>query len=365
MEDLNLNQDYSESLYEDYVKQNYSDAVAYFSQFVTPASWSAEKQAEHSLSISGSKIGAIAGKCMFRNALDVFLEMKRRKEPFCGNYKTRRGQALEHEIALEASELLNGKLGGGMSLTYPNFKGFTCQIDETIENHLSAFICECKNIENPVKNAWGEGSLIDAGGNIVKEDSQIPADYRAQVMWQMAILKANFKDKAPDFAVLSALIHYEPQPRIYVIHYDENEANELLEIAQKFLFENVIADKEPEVNLSAFDELQKKSKAVVDDVLDLAGTDKEKELFSNAMKYGSLGAQINELKAEQDEIKKQILAVIDNHEGVKAYGTLIATYKQSKDKIKFDEKLFASENPELYSKYTSIVKGSRIFSNKI
>jgi hypothetical protein len=47
------------------------------------------------------------------------------------------------------------------------------------------------------------------------------------------------------------------------------------------------------------------------------------------------------------------------------YGNLIATYKTTKDKIKFNEKLFAEKHPDLYEQFSEKVSGSRVFSNKL
>ena len=171
-----------------YIGKQLPIATAFFKQYETETSWSAEKQAMHSVTISGSKIGAIVGDCKYRTPLDVFLDMTLQKAPFGGNYKTRRGQAMEHEIAFEAAEVLHGKLGGGLTLSHPEKPYFTCQIDETIKTStLGAFPCECKWIGFPTAD-WGKGSNIDAAGNIITEDSQIPRDYYDQVMWQLGLM---------------------------------------------------------------------------------------------------------------------------------------------------------------------------------
>lgn len=355
-------------IYQNYVNSQYSPALLFFKNFETETSWTAEKSAKHSLVISGSKIGAIAGDSRWHTPLDVFLNMTLQKEPFAGNSRTRRGQALEHEIAYEASELLQGKLGGGMDLVHPDFQGFTCQIDETLKTPLlGVVLVECKWIQNPT-NQWGKGSLIDAGGNIVTEDSQIPDDYYDQVQWQLGICNAVYKEQAPKMAILSAVIKNEIVPRLYVIHFDEEKFNSLLEIAEDFLFNHIIPKVAPEPSERELQELQakanKKAKTESGDFLSLEG-DQEKSLFEASVKYSELNAQINELKKEQDEVKQNIISLIGEHEGIMAYGSVVATYKTGKDKIKFNEKLFAAQHPELYEQYCETVAGSRIFSNKL
>lgn len=354
--------------YRDYCFHQYSKAFQFFSPYVTSVSWSADKMAKHSLTVSGSKIGAIVGHCKYRTPLDVFLDMTLQRAPFAGNYKTRRGQAMEHEIAYEASEILHGTLGGGMELVHPDFNGFTCQIDETMKSEvLGVIICECKWISY-ASDEWGKGSNIDAGGNIIEEDSQIPQDYHDQVMWQLGIINAVYTDKAPKMAILSAVIKNEPQPRIYVIHYDENAFYELMAKAETFLFDNVIANQAPEMSesdIKALEDAQKKQKTVEGDYLSLEGT-QEKELLELANKYKETAFQISELTALKDLLKEKMVAIIGTHEGVTSHdGTLIATYKSTKSKVKFNEKLFAQDNPSLYQQYSEIVDGSRIFSNKL
>lgn len=358
-----------QKIYSDFVEKRYPKALAYFSKYVTENSWSAEKQAKHSLTISGSKIGAIAGDSRWHTALDVYLNMNLEKAPFGGNAKTRRGQALEHEIAYEASEVLHGTLGGGMELVHPDFKGFTCQIDETMKSDvLGVVLVECKWISFPT-NEWGKGSNIDAGGNIIEEDSQIPRDYFDQVQWQLGIATAVYKEKAPSMAILTAIIKNEPVPRIYTIHFDEKLFNELLLKAEAFLFENLIAGVAPEMSESEMQQLEKannkKKKTVEGDFLDLNGNKAEKELFETAIKYSEINSQIKELQKQLDEVKQKLINEIGEHEGVMAYGTLIATYKTSKDRIKFNEKLFAEKHPDLYEQFCETVAGSRVFSNKL
>lgn len=355
--------------YSNYIQTQYPIALNYFKQFVTAKSWSAEKMAKHSLVISGSKIGAICNDSKWHTPLDVYMNMSLKKEPFGGNYKTRRGQALESEIAFEASELLQGHLGGGMELVHPDFAGFTCQIDETLQTPvLGVVIVECKWISYPT-NEWGKGSNIDAGGNIIAEDSAIPQDYKDQVMWQLGIINACYADRAPKIAILSAVIKNEPAPRIYVIHYDEERFNFLMQKAEDFLFNNVIAGVAPEMTELELEEFQEKTnknhQTIAGDYLNLQGDSQEQQLFEQSVRYSALNAQIAELKKEQDEIKQQIIASIGEHEGLIAYGNVIATYKSTKDKVKFNEKLFAEQHRELYEQYCETVKGSRIFSNKI
>lgn len=352
-----------------YIGKQLPIATAFFKQYETETSWSAEKQAMHSVTISGSKIGAIVGDCKYRTPLDVFLDMTLQKAPFGGNYKTRRGQAMEHEIAFEAAEVLHGKLGGGLNLSHPEKPYFTCQIDETIKTStLGAFPCECKWIGFPTSD-WGKGSNIDAAGNIITGDSQIPRDYYDQVMWQLGLMKACYGDKAPAFAILAAIIKNEPQPRIYIIHFDEELFNSLCEKAEAFLFENIIAGVAPEMTEEEVKKLEqadnKKKKTVEGDFINLDGDKSEKEIFEASLKYSQINAQINELKKELEEVKTQLIASIGEHEGVMCYGNLIATYKTTKDKVKFNEKLFAEKHPDLYEQFSEKVQGSRVFSNKL
>jgi len=360
--------DYQTEQYKKYCSTQYIKAFNYFQKYITPTSWTAEKMARHSLTVSGSKIGAIAGHCRYRTPLDVFLDMTLNKAPFGGNYKTRRGQAMEHEVAYEASELLHAQLGGGMELVHPDFNGFTCQIDETMKTPIyGAILCECKWITYPT-DEWGKGSNIDASGTIIEEDSQIPQDYFDQVMWQLGIATAVYKENAPKFAILSAVIKNESVPRIYVIHLDNDYFNDLMSKAETFLFDNVIANKAPEMSEQDIKELektQKKQQTVEGDFLALDEL-KEKELLETAVKYKEIAFQIAELTTLKDALKEKMINVIGDHEGVISHeGALIATYKTAKAKTKFNEKQFASEHPDLYQQYSEVVEGSRIFSNKL
>lgn len=86
------------------------------------------------------------------------------------------------------------------------------------------------------------------------------------------------------------------------------------------------------------------------------------------------------LKGTNDEIKRLTTLKTDMEESIKfalkdaetlvlpasegCEGKTLATWRAAKNTQKFDEKLFASENPELYSKYMMTTTGSRRFSLK-
>jgi putative phage-type endonuclease len=65
------------------------------------------------------------------------------------------------------------------------------------------------------------------------------------------------------------------------------------------------------------------------------------------------------LEDEKEKLEEQVRLAFLDAEILTYQGAPIATYKQSKDYLKFNQKQFEVENPELAQRYYSIVPGSR------
>lgn len=77
---------------------------------------------------------------------------------------------------------------------------------------------------------------------------------------------------------------------------------------------------------------------------------------------------MKKLEESKKEDEEQIKLAIGDAEGLCAPGeaesakpTMLATWKASKDSLKFNEKKFAAEHPELYEQYREVKPGARLF----
>lgn len=91
------------------------------------------------------------------------------------------------------------------------------------------------------------------------------------------------------------------------------------------------------------------------------------ELMDEICNLKSIKPQIDELSRQKKEIEDRIKTFMTDAESLCMAGTkeqnpiVIATYKSTKDTVKFNEKQFAADYPDLYKQYQSPVAGSRRF----
>ena len=84
----------------------------------------------------------------------------------------------------------------------------------------------------------------------------------------------------------------------------------------------------------------------------------------------SIRPQLEELTRQKKEIEDHIKMFMEDADTLCMAGTkeqnpiIIATWKTAKDSMKFDEKKFAKEQPEMYADYQGMVSGSRRFTLK-
>jgi predicted phage-related endonuclease len=71
---------------------------------------------------------------------------------------------------------------------------------------------------------------------------------------------------------------------------------------------------------------------------------------------------MKELKDKKDSLEVEIKSLIADGSTLKSQsGQILATWKSSKDSLKFDKARFMAENPETAARYTSMAPGSRRF----
>lgn len=90
------------------------------------------------------------------------------------------------------------------------------------------------------------------------------------------------------------------------------------------------------------------------------------DMLEEILELKEIKAEVQKLDARKKELEERVKMAIGDAEGLVAPGggskqQVLATWKASKDSLKFDEKKFAAENPDLYAEYQYTKSGSRLF----
>ncbi len=95
------------------------------------------------------------------------------------------------------------------------------------------------------------------------------------------------------------------------------------------------------------------------------------DLADSCRQLKQLKQEIKDLEDRKTELEKDIKMAIGEAESLiapgetgKAKPVILATWKANKDSVKFDDKKFANENPELFAKYQYTAPGARILRLK-
>lgn len=176
------------------------------------------------------------------------------------------------------------------------------------------------------------------------DEEDIPAHWICQVMWYMGIT-----------GYTKALIAWLTQGRTFGykwIDFDQEFFNMLAEEGRQFM-EDVKNGNTPEA-VTAADVASRYPTHTPDKQIEV-----NESVALACEKYKELKKQIKDIEAELEPVEEMIKVAIMDAESITYGGLTLATYKASKDSLKFDKKLFESENPELLQKYTKLVPSGR------
>lgn len=129
----------------------------------------------------------------------------------------------------------------------------------------------------------------------------------------------------------------------------------LCEEVDRFWVDNIQGGKEPEAT-SVQDVVLKYNRHTDGKVIEISD-----EIFEAYNKLKGVKTEIEALKERQTELEDKIKLGFGDAEAISYGGQTIATWKAPKPSQKFDEKAFKSAQPELFSKFTKEVQGSRRF----
>ena len=286
--------------------------------------------------ITGSDIGAICFLNPYKTPLEVYLDKVSEEEhQDISSEPIYWGNRLEDVIADEYAIRQNVKVSVEPNiLQHKEYDFILGSIDRWVND--GEYILECKTIGSRLINQLGEVGT-----------DQIPSYWLAQVAWYVAITDT---PKA-DIAVLAAGQDF----RIYTYNRDKNLEEKLIKIARNFWHNHIEKRVPPKCintrdTFNLFPQSNNKQITAKNDILA-----KLEELKIAKMSEEQIQKTIEKLKVEIQEFMQDYDVLIDEN------GNVIATWKNTAPRSLFDLKRFKEEAKEMYLKYASYSKQSRVF----
>ena len=285
--------------------------------------------------LGGTDLSAIAGLNPYSTALDVYLD-KTSDDIACETSPAMRwGNLLEDVVAKAYSEDTGQTIEIEPNTIYhPSMKFLGANIDRWVGD--KEYVLECKTAGFTQGKEWGEEGT-----------DQIPENYLVQVACYAAICAV----PKIDIAVLIGGQDF----RIYTYNRNKELEDKIIKIGVNF-WHNHIEKRIPPKCVNTRDTFnlfpQSNNKEITAKENILA---KLEELKIAKAEESRIADTIEKLKTDIQEFMQDYDVLIDNQ------GNVIATWKNSTPRSFFDLKRFKDEAKDLYLKYSSYTKQSRVF----
>jgi putative phage-type endonuclease len=299
--------------------------------------------------IGGSDIGAILGISPYRSAFEVWAEkVHASKQSKRDGLHLRFGHHVEPFVAGEYERATGHQTQSHcQTIFHPEHPFLYGHIDRFVlspSQHnglmhgqvVSTTLLECKTASVYNRHEWGEPGT-----------DEVPPAYHAQCAWYMAITQCS----RADIAVLLGNQDF----RIYKIHRDLDLEAQLLDRAIDF-WNNHVLTKCPPTPTATDDIRTLFPKETTDSEINADQT-----LLDSLVRYEQLHAHADEISTKCDAIKNEILLRMGNAEKITHNGRVVATWKATKNTLRFDSKAFGKEFPELVAKFSTPMAGTRRF----
>jgi len=285
--------------------------------------------------LGGTDLSSIAGLNPYRTALDVYLD-KTSDDIACETSPAMRwGNLLEEAVAKAYSEDTGQTIEIEPNTIYhPSMKFLGANIDRWVGD--KEYVLECKTAGFTRGKEWGEEGT-----------DQIPESYLVQVAYYAAICAV----PKVDIAVLIGGQDF----RIYTYERSKELEDKLIKIACNF-WDNHIEKRIPPKCVSTRDTFNLFPQSNYHEIVAESNIiEKLQELKGAKEEESRIQSTIEKLKTDIQEFMRDYDVLIDNN------GNVIATWKNSTPRSFFDLKRFKDEAKDLYLKYSSYTKQSRVF----
>ena len=285
--------------------------------------------------LGGTDLAAICGLSPYKTALDVYLD-KTSDDIRCETSPAMRwGNLLEDAVSKAYSEDTGQTIEIEPNTIYhPSMKFLGANIDRWVGD--KEYVLECKTAGFTRGKEWGEEGT-----------DQIPESYLVQVAYYAAICAV----PKVDIAVLIGGQDF----RIYTYERSKELEDKLIKIACNF-WDNHIEKRIPPKCVSTRDTFNLFPQSNYHEIVAENNIiEKLQELKGAKEEESRIQSTIEKLKTDIQEFMRDYDVLIDNN------GNVIATWKNSTPRSFFDLKRFKDEAKDLYLKYSSYTKQSRVF----
>lgn len=285
--------------------------------------------------LGGTDLAAIAGLNPYRTALDVYLDKTSSDIREETNDAMRWGNLLEDVVAKEYAEVTGQKIEIEPNTIYhPEYKFLGANIDRWVGD--KEYVLECKTAGFNKNKEWGDSGT-----------DQIPESYLIQCAFYASICDV----PKVDIAVLIGGQDF----RIYTYNRNKDLEDKIIKIGINFWHNHIEKRIPPKcVNtkdtFNLFPQSNYQEIVAEDNIIQ-----KWEELKAAREEESRIQTNIEKLKVEIQEFMRDYDVLIDIN------GNVIATWKNTTPKSFFDVKKFKDEAKELYLKYISHAKQSRMF----
>jgi putative phage-type endonuclease len=250
--------------------------------------------------IGSSEVAAVCGLNPFQTPTDVWMVKTERKPEFEGNEATEIGSALESWIAEKYYQKASKQIVQN-DITRQHDQHKYCMATPDYFCSYGEMILEIKNVGPNAIRYWDDS----------KADG-IPVYVIAQIQWQMFVCDI---PKAVACALLGGV-----KIRWWEFDFDEDMAGKMFKIAERFWFDNVLADKPPDETNPEYVKLlhPKDNGQMLDATETTISLAKDRVIADTNWKAA---------KIERDKIDNQLKAVIGPASGIEG----VCTYRADKN----------------------------------
>lgn len=291
--------------------------------------------------IGSSEVGTILGLNPFETPYQLWRRKKGLDAPKQENFAMKAGHYLEDAVSLfyrdeTGKEII--KASAGDWLIVNDEKEYlrvspdrTYWIPGRPRSERNKGILECKTTQMEV-NA-----------------DSLPQHWFCQLQYQLGV--AELEQGALAWLTMGREFGYRD------IMFDKEFYDWMIEEVDRFWTDNIVGGKEPLLS-SVDDVLLKNPRHIAGKTIE--ATD---ELFEECRQLKELKEELKNMESRKEELEASVKMAMGDAEALVLPNTVkpIATWKASKDGMKFDEKRFAKENPGLYASYQHQVPGIRKF----
>lgn len=289
--------------------------------------------------IGSSDAAVILGLNPYKTPLELYLEK-------IGEKPAEQEETLKLKFGIEVEPLIARMFEEKTGLIvrndfkmrlHPQYPFIFANLDRTIVSHNDSGpgILEIKTASEAYQKTW---------------EDEVPPNYYVQIQHQMAVTGYKYGYFAILFMGYTGIKDF----MVIEVKRDDGFINDVL-LPQLIDFWTNHVEKYNPPAPSNTDDLKILYPTTTKDKV----VDAQDAVIEAINRLKEIKTQLEPLEEEKKKLEEQIKLAFLDAEVLTYNGEIVATYKQTKDMLKFDQKKFEAENPELAQKYFTIIPGYR------